>query len=153
MLSAGNSFVIFSTVKYNAIKMDKASVWIIQNLATSDLLTNITVMIPVFISNIFGMSYLIFFVCLYPIFFVCYILITLLHDVKITQRIRLNRTIFASKDGISLNQSANSTKHFSIKMGLNDHHINKFLFYGYYSRMTKILYKKTEHNFDSLFCR
>ena len=34
----GNSFVLFSTVYHRAIKMDKLSIWIIQNLCVADLL-------------------------------------------------------------------------------------------------------------------
>ena len=47
----GNSFVIYSTFYHKAIKLDKLSVWIIQNLAVSDLIANnILILIPVIIS-------------------------------------------------------------------------------------------------------
>ena len=47
----GNSFVIYSTVYHKAIKLDKLSVWIMQNLAVSDLIANnILILIPVIIS-------------------------------------------------------------------------------------------------------
>ena len=47
----GNSFVIYSTVYHKAIKLDKLSVWIIQNLAVSDLIVNnICILVPVIIS-------------------------------------------------------------------------------------------------------
>jgi hypothetical protein len=45
----GNSFILYSTVCHKAIKMDKLSVWIIQNLALSDLVTTILVLIPILI--------------------------------------------------------------------------------------------------------
>ena len=43
---AGNGFVIFATVARNAIKLDKMSVWIIQNLAVVDIANAIFVLIP-----------------------------------------------------------------------------------------------------------
>ena len=43
----GNGFVIFATVARNAIKLDKMSVWIIQNLAVVDIANAIFVFIPV----------------------------------------------------------------------------------------------------------
>ena len=43
---AGNGFVIFATVARNAIKLDKMSVWIIQNLAVVDIANAIFVFIP-----------------------------------------------------------------------------------------------------------
>ena len=46
----GNSYVIYSTVRHNAIKLDKLSIWIIQNLAVSDLVNTVLVLIPVIIS-------------------------------------------------------------------------------------------------------
>ena len=42
----GNGFVIFATVARNAIKLDKMSVWIIQNLAVVDIANAIFVLIP-----------------------------------------------------------------------------------------------------------
>ena len=46
----GNSYVLYSTILYKAIKLDKLSVWIIQNLAVSDLISSVIVLIPVIIS-------------------------------------------------------------------------------------------------------
>ena len=46
----GNSLVIYATVKHKAIKLDKLSVWIIQNLAVSDLINSIIVLVPVIVS-------------------------------------------------------------------------------------------------------
>ena len=46
----GNSYVLHSTIVYRAIKLDKLSVWIIQNLAVSDLINAVIVLIPVLIS-------------------------------------------------------------------------------------------------------
>ena len=46
----GNSYVIYSTVFHKAIKLDKLSVWIIKNLAVSDLANTIILLIPVIVS-------------------------------------------------------------------------------------------------------
>ena len=46
----GNSFVLYSTTQHRAIKLDKLSVWIIQNLAVSDLANTILILLPVIIS-------------------------------------------------------------------------------------------------------
>ena len=46
----GNSYVLHATIVYKAIKLDKLSVWIIQNLAVSDLISSVIVLIPVLIS-------------------------------------------------------------------------------------------------------
>ena len=46
----GNSFVLYSTTSHRAIKLDKLSVWIIQNLAVSDISNTILILVPVIIS-------------------------------------------------------------------------------------------------------
>ena len=38
MCWSGNSFTLYATVRHNAIKLDKLSVWIIQNLCVADIL-------------------------------------------------------------------------------------------------------------------
>ena len=45
----GNSYVLHSTIVHKAIKLDKLSLWIIQNLAVSDLISSVIVLIPVLI--------------------------------------------------------------------------------------------------------
>ena len=35
---SGNSFTLYATIRHNAIKLDKLSVWIIQNLCVADIL-------------------------------------------------------------------------------------------------------------------
>ena len=42
----GNTFVLYATIYHKAIKMDKMSVWIIQNLAASDLANCFLVLLP-----------------------------------------------------------------------------------------------------------
>ena len=46
----GNSFVLLSTTYHRAIKLDKLSVWIIQNLAVSDIANTLLILIPVITS-------------------------------------------------------------------------------------------------------
>ena len=46
----GNGFVVFATVAHNAIKLDKMSVWIIQNLAVVDMANAVFVLTPSTIS-------------------------------------------------------------------------------------------------------
>ena len=46
----GNSFVLYSTIYHRAIKMDKLSVWIIQNLAVTDLVNSFLILSPVIVS-------------------------------------------------------------------------------------------------------
>ena len=46
----GNSFVLYSTVINKAIRLDKLSVWIIQNLAIVDFLNTLFLLLPVIIS-------------------------------------------------------------------------------------------------------
>ena len=43
----GNSYVLYSTISHRAIKLDKMSVWIIQNLAVTDIANSVLVMIPI----------------------------------------------------------------------------------------------------------
>ena len=43
----GNTFVIFATWKFNAIKLDKLSVWIVQLLAAADIGNSIFILLPV----------------------------------------------------------------------------------------------------------
>jgi hypothetical protein len=42
--------VLYSTIHHKAIKLDKLSVWIIQNLAVADLMNTVLILIPVIIS-------------------------------------------------------------------------------------------------------
>ncbi|KAL5259056.1 hypothetical protein ACHWQZ_G009509 [Mnemiopsis leidyi] len=46
----GNIFVLFSTTSHRAIKLDKLSVWIIQNLAVSDIGNTVLILVPVITS-------------------------------------------------------------------------------------------------------
>ena len=48
----GNSIVIYSSIRYNAIQLDKVSVLLVQNLAAADLLYIFTNMIPACVSTI-----------------------------------------------------------------------------------------------------
>ena len=60
----GNTFVLHSSIRKNAIKMDNISVWIIRNLSTVDLLACFMVLLPIMINHyeddkrwIFGKSF------------------------------------------------------------------------------------------------
>lgn len=46
----GNTYVLHATIAHRAIKLDKLSVWIIQNLAVTDLVNSVIVLVPVLIS-------------------------------------------------------------------------------------------------------
>lgn len=47
---SGNSYVLYATVMRRAIRLDKLSIWIIQNLAVFDLINTILILTPVMIS-------------------------------------------------------------------------------------------------------
>ena len=49
----GNVFTIYATTAHNAIKLDKMSIWIIQNLAVTDICNCFLVVLPILI-NQFG---------------------------------------------------------------------------------------------------
>ncbi|XP_063682411.1 uncharacterized protein LOC134817202 [Bolinopsis microptera] len=53
MCWTGNSFTLYATVKHNAIKLDKLSVWIIQNLCVADILHGWIHVLPVVIALFF----------------------------------------------------------------------------------------------------
>ena len=46
----GNSYVLFATISHNAIKLDKVSIWIIQNLAVADIANCVMFILPVIIT-------------------------------------------------------------------------------------------------------
>ena len=47
----GNVFVLYATVAHNAIKLDKMSVWIINNLAVADIFNCILVLLPILLTQ------------------------------------------------------------------------------------------------------
>ena len=47
----GNVFVLYATVAHNAIKLDKMSVWIINNLAVADICNCILVLLPILLTQ------------------------------------------------------------------------------------------------------
>ena len=47
----GNSFVLYATTVHNAIKLDKMSVWIIQNLAVADICNCVLVLLPILLNQ------------------------------------------------------------------------------------------------------
>ena len=46
----GNLYVLHSTIKHNAIKMDKMSVWLIQNISVTDILHLLFLLVPILVS-------------------------------------------------------------------------------------------------------
>lgn len=50
----GNSFVLYATIRHSAIKLDKLSVWIIQNLAVADLANGVINLLPVLFNTAMG---------------------------------------------------------------------------------------------------
>ena len=46
----GNSYVIYATVISKAIRLDKLSIWIIQNLAVIDLMNTVLILVPIITS-------------------------------------------------------------------------------------------------------
>lgn len=42
----GNVFVLYATIAHNAIKLDKMSVWIVKNLAVTDIFNCVLVLLP-----------------------------------------------------------------------------------------------------------
>ena len=47
---SGNCYVLFSTIKHKAIKLDKMSVWLIQNISVTDILHLLFLLLPILIS-------------------------------------------------------------------------------------------------------
>ena len=47
----GNVFVLYATIAHNAIKLDKMSVWIINNLAVADICNCILVLLPILLTQ------------------------------------------------------------------------------------------------------
>ena len=47
---SGNLYVLHSTIKHSAIKMDKMSVWLIQNISVTDILHLLFLLLPILIS-------------------------------------------------------------------------------------------------------
>ena len=43
----GNVFVLYATIAHNAIKLDKMSVWIVKNLAVTDIFNCVLVLLPI----------------------------------------------------------------------------------------------------------
>ena len=51
---SGNTFILYSTVKHKAIKLNAMSIWTIQNLAVSDFLNSIISVLPASINALSG---------------------------------------------------------------------------------------------------
>ena len=49
--SLGNIYVLYATIAHNAIKLDKMSIWIIQNLAVADICNCVLVLLPILITQ------------------------------------------------------------------------------------------------------
>ena len=47
----GNMFVLYATIVHNAIKLDKMSVWIINNLAVADICNCLLVLLPIILTQ------------------------------------------------------------------------------------------------------
>ena len=47
---SGNFYVLFSTIRHKAIKLDKMSVWLIQNISVTDILHLLFLLFPILIS-------------------------------------------------------------------------------------------------------
>ena len=53
----GNIYVLYSTISHRAIKLDKMSVWIVQNLAVADIANCVLVVIPITVTVMNGMEW------------------------------------------------------------------------------------------------
>ena len=80
----GNSFILYSSIRYKALKMDKMSIWITKNVSVADILNCIIVLLPTLITQyighwIFGESlWFIHFACRFPFFVANILLLNLL---------------------------------------------------------------------------
>ena len=57
----GNTFLLYGTIRYKAVKLDSMSVWLVQNLAVADLGHGLFHVLPAVITASFGWVCLTFF--------------------------------------------------------------------------------------------
>ena len=78
----GNTFLLYGTIRYKAVKLDSMSVWLVQNLAVADLGHGLFHVLPAVITASFGWVCFTFFLLFYFIYSHCHIGLKFFRPIK-----------------------------------------------------------------------